>query len=816
MPFKTAVLQNDPVYGRDAQNQFEAERFEIPLRAYHAKASVAVPLSYVVDVQVGPDEKQDVVRVEYFYVTEDEEVAHFRDWFYRNALQIVGYDLETSDIDPMDGRIATLQIGNPVCAEPRAYVFDVRAVSLEALAPVFDILRDTRICKLGQNTKFEAKWSQWHWGVEIRNLADTQVTELVMRAGLWTSKLKKQGGSGGERAAYKHTSMAALSARYLGIDIDKDHDLRTSFYKTPVGAHSLRQIVYAASDVIYPFYIARQQRVHIEARKLKNICKIEYGVIPVLADAELTGFRMDTKRWRALWQESVKGRAEAEKALDALMLNIQPDLFGGTDANVRPIYTGAKKPQPLNYSSSAQVKWAIKQYCGSIGWKHKIITTLPELKKLKIRATQPYQHDEPRWIDAMREWLLFHPAKTYEDLPDYLLPEDEFCVLLKADKIALILAKCRGQLPANFVDLLLQYSQYDIRCNTFGAEFLKKHLRPETGCVHTEFHQCVTSTGRLSSSPNLQNVPGDKRYRRCFIPKEGYVFVTCDYSQIEPRITAQLSGDETYSITFHTDDDLYLMVAEAMLGYRPNTKSEDPDEHAKAKVERAIFKTVVLALAYNMGPHKLRDRLTIALHKEIMSGQVPAPTFAYAKDLYDRFFEIHKAVRAFQKQCIHDASPTHTVYKGDGTPAKDAVDIVPNPRKIWDDFVGGEVTWVTAPCGRKRFFPPDATAVFTEAPNVPPQAGSATITKAAAVLMQREIDVRGWDAHVVNLVHDELVYEVREEYAKEFAIVMKAVLEKAGQFYCPDIPIRAEYPEGTDGITEWWTKELTEEDLVAA
>jgi DNA polymerase I-like protein with 3'-5' exonuclease and polymerase domains len=802
------LSSSDTVFDRGTLTAWEAERYQIPLVAYRKKTALEVPLSYVVDVALtgDPDDVtvlRPTVRMEYFYVTEDEEIPHFLAWVERNALRLLGDDLETSSIDPMDGKIATLQLGNPLCAEPRAYVFDMRCVSLEAMAPVFDLLRDPAIVKVGQNLKFECKWSQHHWGVKIRNVADTQVTELVIRAGLWNAKTSaKTQARGQDRAAYKYTSMARLTGRYLGgLDIDKDHDLRTGFFKTEPGEHSLRQIVYAASDVVYPFYILQRQKEHVEARKLRSVVKIEYQLIPVLADMELTGFRMDVKRWRVLWQEAVKGRAEAETALDRLMLGIQPDLFGATDPNVRPLYLAVKgKPKPLNYSSSAQVKWALKQYCQQIAWTHQLLTTLPEIKKVKARAALPYTVGEPAWLEPAREWLAY-TGKTVEDLPDYFLPEDTYCVLLAADKTALILAKCRKQLPAEIVDLLLDYSKFDIRCDTFGNDFLKKHLRPETGCVHTEFHQCITATGRLSSSPNLQNIPNDPRYRRCFVPRAGYVFVICDYSQIEPRITAQVSQDETYTLTFHTNDDLYLAVAEAMLGHRPDKKTPE------GKLERAIFKTVVLALAYNMGPHKLRDRLTLALHKEIVAGQLAPPTFVYAKELYDRFFEVHNKVREAQRRAIDFASPTQRKRVG----TEDV--LVPNARRIWDDFMGAEVTWVTAPCGRKRFFPPDTTSAYTEAPNVEPQAGSATITKAAAVLLQRHIDTHHIDAHLVNLVHDEVVVMVRGDVAVEFANDMKRILEQAGSFYCPDIPIKAEFPEGTNGVTHWWTKEVKEEEL---
>lgn len=791
----TSFVYNADAHDRAVQAKIEAKKYEIPLVATLLKPDLTTPLGYVVNVEV---ERDKIVQVTYYYITDDAEVEHFLTW--QRGISALGYDLETSGLNPMDDKIATLQLGNPKVPQPRAYVFDVRALSREALEPVFDILRDTTRLKLGQNVKFECKWTQFHWGVKVRHVWDTQVVEMVARAGLYSKKGSDAGAKGEDKAAYKHTSMAALCRRYLGVDIDKDHDLRVSFYRTPVGEHSFRQIVYAGGDVIYPFYIAAHQKQLFQDRKLESVLKIEMGVIPVLADMELTGFKIDVKQWRILWQAAVEKRAIVERKLDELVQGIQPDLFGGTELNVRPIYTGTKRPQPLNYSSSAQVKWVIQQVCSARHWPVRIITTDAQFHRLMADCAKPWQHGEPDWVREGRAWLERNKTKTPADMPYYLLPEREYVILIQADKDHLTLAMARKQLPEDLIDLLLEYSHQDIRCDTFGNEFLKKYVRRDTGCIHTEFHQAVTTTGRLSSSPNLQNIPRGKEYRSCFVPRDGYAFVICDYSQIEPRITAQMSGDPTYTRTFVNDDDLYLAVAEAMLGHRPDKKTPE------GKLERTIFKTVVLALAYNMGKWKLRDRLTLALIKEIRSGKVEAPTFAYAAELWDRFFEVHGKVREIQTKCINDASPRIKVSSD-----WDA-EMIANPRKVWDDFLQESVTWVTAPCGRKRFFPSDAKNCYTEAPNVGPQSGSATITKAAAWMLQREIDTNGWDAHLVNLVHDEIVVMVRMDQALAFAPVMKAIMEKAGQHYCPDIPIKAEYPEGSNGVVAYWAKEVTEDE----
>jgi len=254
-----------------------------------------------------------------------------------------------------------------------------------------------------------------------------------------------------------------------------------------------------------------------------------------------------------------------------------------------------------------------------------------------------------------------------------------------------------------------------------------------------------------------------------------------------------VSRDPVYLGTYERGDDLYLSVAEAMLGHRP-------DKHTpEGKLERKIFKAVVLAMAYRSGARKLRDQLTLGLADAIMSGQVPAPSFEYAAELHGRFFEVHEQVLEYQNRCSENADP-HSKQSP----------------KLWDQVAGDMVTYVRGPCGRIRFFPPDALNTYTEAANAPIQGSSATMTKAAASLIQRLIDDRGWQdlAYVVNLVHDEIVCEVHDSIASEFAPLMRELMEQAGRFYCPDVNIVAEFPEGSHGVVPFWTKELTQDDAI--
>lgn len=1082
------------------------------LRSTPREAVFGAPVPLRDDVEIELGTKYGRLVVPFFYVVRDDEVVHLVEWMQRTKVWSI--DTETGGPNPMDGldplvgKVATLQIGNPKCADPRVYVLDVRCLSTEALAPVFALLADPAYYKLGQNVRFEYKFLRTNFGVMCRNLGDTQLTEQVLRAGLFRGK----GGGpssdddGRNKAAYKYTSMDALCKFYLGIQIDKDRQLRTSFYSTPPGQHTDRQRCYAGGDVVYPFYVAAEQREVLDERQLRDIAKLEHSIIPSFGEAELRGMYLDQDEWRALWQESLAKLLEARTKLDALFLGVQGDLFDGRETGVRPIYIKSRKSPPLNWGSSEQVKWAIAQYCKTIGWSHEIITTYERLLQVKAVCGESWR---------AKKAAAGHEV-TVEDTPDWVVPEEQYCILLSAERDRLIIAACRNQLPWALVDPLADYSKYAKRVGTYGIKFLEKNVRKDTKRFHPEIHQAITVTGRISTKPNCydgateilttagwvrfdalsdaaavaqvdpetlkvsfvqpsrvvrvaydgpmlhfttdqeqidlvvtpnhrmlvenrsgvrrtlpaselarlscdhvkhfnagmfgggtsdltpdqvrllvavqadgnitdsgaldfslakhrkrerlrelfrktnivwkerprkapqsarhsprmrftvgaaqaawivdtltpakqfgpwvlnlsraaldafveevwlwdgchkaktmycakarinadyvqaahalsgrrirvaprtnnadrkywlayaarrgysmldnrsviedvvsgmvycvtvptgavlvrhqtksgawvtsvsgnsQNLPSDKRYRACIKAAPGKKLVLADYSQIEPRITALVSRDTVYCETYRKGDDLYLADAEHTLGYRPNKHEED------GKFQRQLSKVRVLSLAYNMGVMKYRDRLTIALVKEIRAGKVESPSVEFARQQYDSFFDVHPEIETWQDEMVQLADPKKS------------------ERKIWDAFLEALVTWIEAPCGRKRFFPPDANP-YSEAPNFPPQGCGASILKYAIRLMQQALDARGWAerAYLVNTVHDEPIYEADEEIAAEVAVLLRDCMEQAGNAYNGDIPVIAEWPENSNGTVDYWTKalELDEADDLGA
>jgi len=134
--------------------------------------------------RVGPEA---ILEYDLVYVTDPEQIPGIREWLATQTR--VAFDIETDGRSP-DGlnyrskKIATIQLGNPTGTNPRVYVICVRSVG-DAIAPLLRDLADRRLAKLGQNIRFELQWIAYKWGILIKNVADCQVAELVIRAGLF-------------------------------------------------------------------------------------------------------------------------------------------------------------------------------------------------------------------------------------------------------------------------------------------------------------------------------------------------------------------------------------------------------------------------------------------------------------------------------------------------------------------------------------------------------------------------------------------------------------------------------------------------------
>jgi len=287
---------------------------------------------------------------------------------------------------------------------------------------------------------------------------------------------------------------------------------------------------------------------------------------------------------------------------------------------------------------------------------------------------------------------------------------------------------------------VLEYRTLTKLKNTY-VDVLPTLINPHTGRIHTTFNQMVAATGRLSSSdPNLQNIPvrGQEgpKIRESFVPADGCLLLSSDYSQIELRVLAHLSGDEELIATFHRDEDIHSTVARDVFRVTPDAVTQDM---------RRAAKVINFGIIYGMS--------AFGLAKELGVGQKEA------QEYIDSYFERHRAVRVFMDGVIEEART-----KG----------------------------FVRTLLGRMRFIPElgnsdPAVRQLGErvAMNTPIQGTAADIIKMAMINIHRAIRLKGLSSRLILQIHDELLCEVTLEEAETVKQLVKEEMEKVIELKVP-------------------------------
>lgn len=301
------------------------------------------------------------------------------------------------------------------------------------------------------------------------------------------------------------------------------------------------------------------------------------------------------------------------------------------------------------------------------------------------------------------------------------------------------------------VDALLEYRSLTKLIGTY-VEALPGWIHPETGRIHTSFNQAVAATGRLSSSdPNLQNIPArtseGREIRRAFVPREpGWVMLSADYSQVELRLVAHMSGDQALLAAFRDGADVHARTAALIFGV-PQDRV-DPLLRARAKA-------VNFGILYGMGAGRLARETGIA--------------FAEAKSFIERYFAALPGVRAWLDRVLAEARAS------------------------------GEVRTLL---GRRRPLPELQSAdgrvraqAENAAVNSPVQGSAADLMKVAMLRVQEALDASGLRARMLLQVHDELVFECPAEEAEALGALARRCMEGAMQL---DVPLRVDVGVGPD------------------
>ena len=294
-----------------------------------------------------------------------------------------------------------------------------------------------------------------------------------------------------------------------------------------------------------------------------------------------------------------------------------------------------------------------------------------------------------------------------------------------------VLQRLQGTHP--IIENILEYREVHKLLTTY-IQGLKKLVHPKTGRIHTSFNQAITATGRLSSTdPNLQNIPirseRGRRIRELFVAKEGSKLIIADYSQVELRVLAHLSKDENLIEAFRSGEDIHLRTARELFGEQKALGDE-------ASSYRRVAKTINFGIIYGMGPFRLAGDLGVSRRE--------------AQDFIDAYFNRYPKVKVY-----FDSLEVDGAQKG------------------YVETLFGRRRYLEEVSGKGR----DKGYAVRSMMNAPIQGSAAEIVKLAMINIDREIQKSPNQLELLLQVHDELICEVKEEFAQIWADQIKASME---------------------------------------
>ena len=317
-----------------------------------------------------------------------------------------------------------------------------------------------------------------------------------------------------------------------------------------------------------------------------------------------------------------------------------------------------------------------------------------------------------------------------------------------------VAAEILEELDHPLVTLILRYRRIKKLHSTY-IEGIRPLIQKD-GRVHTVFKQCLTTTGRLSSTePNLQNIPvrtaEGREIRKMFVPGEGNILVSADYSQIELRLLAHFSGDPELTKAFNRGEDIHALTASKFTGVPLEAVTKEMRRSAKAVNFGIIYGISAFGLAKNIGCHP----------KE-------------AQRFVDKYFETYPLVAEYMDSNVKFAK---------------------------------EHGYIKTLLGRIRYFPelrsPNRNIrAFGEraAMNMPLQGSAADIMKLAMLKVDEALKKGGYRAETILQVHDELVLDCPKEEAEEVRKLLKECMENVVRL---NVPLIAEAKSGAD----WYSVE---------
>jgi len=645
---------------------------------------------------------------------------------YLNNLEKVAYDSETTGFEALDGdTLLCIQMGDT----NNQYVVDISTVNIN----VYKELLETKTLIM-HNAKFDLRFL-YVKGIFPTKIFDTLLAEKVLTNGILNHP----------------RSLDACVYRYLKKHLDKS--VRGNIHREGL---SSRVIVYSAEDVAYLHTIMSKQLQLAKERDLYKAISLENRYVLTLAYIEYSGFYLDSSKWKIKCTEDNERKTNAEKALDAWLLN-----------------HADKYPEWINTAPQLDLFKEVNGPETTIKW-----TSSKQVVELFIKIginTKVFDKDSGKIKDSIDAGVITPQKDKFDIIP-----------------------------------LFLEFQSACKSVSTYGNNFFD-FIASTTGRIHTEFNQLM-ETGRLSCGrkgnkkkrikpkPNLQNIPSEERTRSCFTAqKSNYTLIVADYSGQEQIVLANFSKDRDL-LKFYREGlgDMHSFVASKIFPELANLPlSEIKKKH---KDKRQIAKAAGFAINYGGDGSTIADNLSISR--------------AEGNKVYEAYFNafpgLAKYFKNVQTKAIKNGYVTFNSVSNRKWYADNFHQWLENGRKFdgeyWENYrmhkdaQSEHFQNVLLPEVREHF--KTKGAIERIALNYPIQGSSAEITKLAGIYLFKELRERELLDIVLmpNVVHDEILIECPKDMAEEMAALTKECMERAGEKFCTTIKLKAE-----PCITDHWT-----------
>jgi DNA polymerase I-like protein with 3'-5' exonuclease and polymerase domains/5'-3' exonuclease len=706
----------------------------------------------------------------YKLIDNEEDLKKLRDYFLTN--EILSLDTETTSTSAIDAELVGLSFA---VKEFEAFYVPIPANREEALRIVNifkEVYESDKILKVGQNLKYDLEVLR-NYDIHLAGpMWDTMIAHYLIQPEL------KHG------IDYIAETMLNYQKIHTEELIGKKGKNQLSFRDlAPQKVYE-----YACEDADIALQLKNLLEPELKNKNCENLFyKIEMPLMQVLAEMEINGVCINANSLEEISSIFSNRLKEAEKEIYEIAgeeFNISsPKQVGDILFGKLKIIDNPKKSKSWQYVTNEKELEEIKEshiIVGKILEYRKLNSILTERTKKKpaIQQTPDLFGFESNEDNGNSEKQLSHleVSKLMNDLEKeiFKLAGEKFKIMSPKQVGTILFDKMKivdnpkktetWQYVTNeeilqqvkskhkIVEKILDYRETEKLIGTY-VDALPALVNKKTGHIHTSFNQTITATGRLSSSnPNLQNIPvrgeDGKEIRKVFVPEPGCLFFSADYSQIELRVMAHLSGDENMINVFRNGKDLHAATAATI--YKKNIDEVTRDERTKSK--RANF-----GIIYGITVFGLAERLGISREE--------------SKQLIEGFFETFPKVKDYMDKAIEEARE------------KEYVETLFGRRRYLKDINSHNAT----------------VRGFAErnAINAPIQGTAADIIKVAMIRISQRFKAENIRSKMILQVHDELNFSV---YPDEKEKVQQIVIEEMQNAIEMKVPLIADCGFGSNWL----------------